>query len=154
LARRKVCISKSRGVMVLPPGPTEMPTQREGKFVLPDRMKWSGEISPPGGKVGFVITLDGTKGWLMQSGAPRDMFPPERDAVQDEAYFLWISSLIPLKEKGYTLSALPTIQVNDRPALGVKVDSQGHSSVQLYFDQRDSLLVKGVYQSREAGLAI
>src|SRR5262245_66151398 len=77
LAKRKVCISKSRGVMVV--GPNEMPTQREGKFILPDRMKWTGEISPPGGKVGFIITLDGLKGWLMQSGAPRDMFPPEYD---------------------------------------------------------------------------
>jgi hypothetical protein len=90
----------------------------------------------------------------MQSGAPRDMLPPERDAVQDEAYFLWVCSLIPLKEKGFTLTALPTIQVNGRPAVGVKVDSQGRGAVQLFFDQRDSLLVKGVYQSREAGLTI
>jgi hypothetical protein len=156
LAKRKVSISRSRGIMVLPgiPGGGDVETVREVRCVLPERIKYSGEMQLTGNKVPFVITLDGFKGWRKLFGAAEDMTQPEFDAVQDEVHFLWLSTLIPLKERSYTLSALPEIKVNDRQAVGVKIESRGRDPVQLYFDTRDNLLVKGVYRSREAGLAV
>src|SRR5262249_3562712 len=46
-----------------------------------------------------------------------------------------------LKDKGYELSALKEIKVNDRPAVGVKISSKGHKDIGLYFDKENGLLV-------------
>jgi hypothetical protein len=150
LAQRKVCVSRSRGVLALFGGDT--PTVRECSCVLPERVKWTGEFLPPGNKVPFTITLNGLRGWRMVFGDAKDMTPAEYDAVQDEAQFLWVCTLIPLNERSYTLTTLPEIKVTNRPAVGVKVESKGRGTVQLYFDKGTSLLVKGTFLSREAGV--
>jgi hypothetical protein len=150
LAQRRVCVSTSKGTLALPMmGNT--PTTRETTFILPDRLKWSLQLSPPGQKVSFVIALDGLTGWRSMQGAADSMTPPEYDAVQDEAHFVWVCTLIPLKQRGYTLSPLPETQVNGQPAVGVKVEAGSRGAVQLYFDKQTALLVKGVYRSREGG---
>ena len=71
------------------------------------------------------------------------------EAIQDEAYFLWVASLLPLKNKGVTLTELKEVSINGQPARGVKVDARGRPTVQLYFDKANGLPVKGVFSIRE-----
>jgi hypothetical protein len=153
LQKRKTCVLQSKGTMSFP-GAGEVSAVRECTADLPDRLKCVGELTLSGNKVPFTITLNGVKGWRMMFGAAQDMSPPEYDAVQDEAYFMWVSSLIPLQEKKLALTELPEAVINGRPAAVVQVASKARGQIQLYFDKATSLLVKGAYRSREAGLDV
>jgi hypothetical protein len=49
---------------------------------------------------------------------------------------------VPLKDKAFTLAPLGEVNIDKRPALGVRVSSKGHRDVSLYFDKRTALLAK------------
>jgi hypothetical protein len=46
------------------------------------------------------------------------------------------------KKTGYKLSPLGEVKVNDKPAVGVQVSSEGHRDINLFFDKASGLLVK------------
>ena len=46
------------------------------------------------------------------------------------------------KKTGYKLSPLGEVKVNDKPAVGVRVSSEGFQDVNLFFDKASGLLVK------------
>jgi hypothetical protein len=147
LAKRKYCIRTDQGQMILPSG--TVPATREGLMHLPDQLKWTGALGPPGQQQPFTIALDGLKGWTNLNGVRGDMSQSQYEVVQDEAYFLWVASLLPLKSKAVTLTGLKDSSVDGRPAAGVKVDARGRPAVQLYFDKANGLPVKGVFTVRE-----
>ena len=92
----------------------------------------------------FTITevLNRDKGWKKEQDAAKEMSADELKEAQNGANENWVASLVPLKDKAYTLAALGEIKVDDRPALGVRVSSKGRRDVNLYFDQESHLLVK------------
>jgi len=148
LAKRKLCVRTGQGSMFLPAG--IVPATRECHMNLPEQIKWAGQIGPPGQQQPFVFCLNGLKGWMLLNGGRSDMTQSQYEAVQDEAYFLWVATLLPLKNKGMTLTELKEQSVNGQPARGVKVEARGRPAVQLYFNKADGLLVKGVFSIRES----
>jgi hypothetical protein len=46
------------------------------------------------------------------------------------------------KKTGYKLSPLGEVKVNDKPAVGVRVASEGYRDINLFFDKASGLLVK------------
>jgi hypothetical protein len=147
LAKLKYCIRTEQGIMYFPTGP--VPMTRESHLQLPDRMKWSSNMGPPGQQRPVTFCLDGFKGWSINNGVRGDLNQGQYEVMQDEAYFAWVASLLPLKNKGVTLTELKESSVNGQPARGVKVEARGRPAVQLYFDKSNGLLVKGVYIVRE-----
>lgn len=152
LAKRKVCVRTDQGSMFVPA--TTVPGTRECNMNLPEQIKWAGQIGPPGQQAAFVVSLNGLKGWMFLNGARSDLNQSQYETIQDEAYFLWVASLIPLKNKGVTLTELKETEVNGQPARGVKVEARGRPAVQLYFDKANGLLVKGVFSVRENGAEV
>jgi len=148
LSKRKLCVRTDQGSMFLPAG--TIPATRECHMNLPEQIKWAGQIGAPGLQQPFIFCLNGLKGWMLLNGGRNDMTQPQYEAVQDEAYFLWVASLLPLKNKGVTLSELKESNVNGQPARGVKVEAPGRPAVQLYFEKANGLLVKGVFSVRES----
>jgi hypothetical protein len=69
--------------------------------------------------------------------------------AREEAYAGWVATLVPLKDKAFTLSPLGEIKVGKRPALGVKISSKGHHDIDLYFDKATHFLVKTVAQVKD-----
>src|SRR5262245_7999818 len=69
----------------------------------------------------FTMVVSGDKGWMEQGG---DATPMEKEqlanAIQDQRA-RWISSLLPLKDKAFKLSKIESVEVDKKPALGVKV---------------------------------
>jgi hypothetical protein len=147
LAKRKLCVRTDQGAMFLPAG--LVPATRECQMNLPEQIKWAGQIGATVQPQPFVFCLNGLKGWMFLNGGRNDMTQTQYEAVQDEAYFLWVASLVPLKQKGMTLAELKETSVNGQPARGVKVEARGRPAVQLYFDKANGLLVKGVFTIRE-----
>jgi len=102
----------------------------------------------------FKIVLNGDKGWMKSGDGDTMEMSKEQLAEQKEEQFAgWVASLLPLKEKGYTLTPLAEIKVDSRPAVGVKVAHEGHRDVKLYFDKEKGLLVKseGTVKDLEQG---
>jgi hypothetical protein len=92
----------------------------------------------------FTITevLNRDKGWKKDDNGTQDMTADELKEAQEGANESWVATLVPLKDKAYTLSTLGETKVGDRPALGVRVSSKGRRDVNLYFDKDTNLLVK------------
>jgi hypothetical protein len=63
-------------------------------------------------------------------------------AVQEQLYAEKITGLVFLKDKGIKLAALGEVKVGDTAALGVRVSSEGHKDVNLFFDKAKGLLIK------------
>jgi hypothetical protein len=96
----------------------------------------------------FTLVVDGDKGWL-KSGGETTAMPKEMLAGQQGSlYGGWVSTLLPLAGKEFTLATLPAIKIDDRPAMGVKVTRKGYPDVQLYFDKGTGLLAKSEFTVR------
>jgi hypothetical protein len=98
----------------------------------------------------FKIVLNGDKGWIKSGdGATMDMTKEQLAEQKEEQYTGWVASLLPLKDKGYTLAPLAEIKVDSRPAVGVKVAHEGHRDVKLYFDKETALLAKSEQTAKD-----
>jgi hypothetical protein len=109
---------------------------------LPKQMKSAIEAEFNGMKITFVRITNGDKGWLVQFGNPDEMNAEQLDDAKEENYANWVTSLLPLRDPAFSLSALGESKVGDRPAVGVKVSHKDHRDVSLFFDKENGLLVK------------
>jgi outer membrane lipoprotein-sorting protein len=96
----------------------------------------------------FVIVVNGDKGWIKTGTDVKDMSKEELAAQQSDLRAEWLISLLPLKDKAFTLTALGEVKINDRPALGVKVTRKDYPDVKLYFDKTTHLLVKSEFKTK------
>lgn len=152
LKKLDYCIHTARGTMYMPNG--VMPAVRICQQHLPSQVKWAGEFGPIGQKTPFVIALDGLRGWMLVQGGKQDLPQGQYEALQDEAYFYWVASLAPLRDKAFAMTELKEALVGDQPARGVKVANRGRSDIQLWFDKAAGLPIKGTFKVREAGLEV
>ena len=115
-----------------------------GEFAVQgsDRQKFDIQAEVGGEKFRLVYVLRGDKGWFKFNDDTMELDKEDLAEMQEEAYAGWLATLVPLKDKKFTLAPLGEIQVDQRPALGVKVSSKGHRDLNLYFDKETGLLVK------------
>src|SRR5581483_1811755 len=95
-------------------------------------------------KFRLCSVLNGKKGWVKGNNDTKELTHELNEEQlaesQEEAYAEWLATLVPLKDKAFTLAPLRAINIDKRPALGVRVSSKGHRDVKLFFDQETSLL--------------
>ena len=108
-----------------------------GKYAVqwPDRFRM--EI------VGFyTMVVAGDKGWTKSEKGTVEMSKEQLAREKQNLYGGHVATLLPLKEKAFTLTLLPEIKIDGKPAVGVKVVRKGHQDVFLYFDKATGLLAK------------
>lgn len=93
-------------------------------------------------KFHMEYVLDGKRGWVKLNGDTRQLKKEELALFLEEAYASWVATLLPLKDKSFALTQLGEINIDKRPALGVKASSKDHRDVKLFFDKETGLLVK------------
>jgi hypothetical protein len=98
----------------------------------------------------FTIVLNGDKGWMKGMDGTKAMGKKELEQQKDELRAGWISSLLPLKDKAFTLKQIEGTKVDGRPAAGVVVTRKGYPEVKLYFDKETGLLVKAAHRAKSA----
>jgi hypothetical protein len=114
--------------------------------------KMAFDIDLSGNKIRMVLVLDGDNSWQSVNGAVQPLLPPQREALRGSAHQERVAGLVDLlKDKGFTLAALPDAKVEGRAAKGVKVSYKGQPDVQLYFDKGSGLLVKYGYRGKVMG---
>jgi hypothetical protein len=107
-----------------------------------DRTKTQIDLDVNGQKISVTAILNREKGWNKLGDMLMEMSEDELKEAQEDAHENWISRLVTLKDKAYTISSLGEGKVDDRPTLGVRVSSKGHRDVNLYFDKETSVLLK------------
>jgi hypothetical protein len=59
--------------------------------------------------------------------------------MKEQKYAEDLDHCLFLSEKGFKLSAIDNIKIDDKPAVGVSVKSTGHREVNLFFDATSGL---------------
>jgi hypothetical protein len=116
-----------------------------------DRQRFVIEGEAGGEKFRIVHVLNGDKGWTKVGDDVEELDKEELAEAKEGAYAEWVATLVPLKEKKFTLATLGEIKIDKRPALGVRVSSKGHEDVNLYFDKETGLLAKSETRVKEDG---
>lgn len=93
----------------------------------------------------FSIVVDNDKGWMKNPGEVRALTNKEMIDQLSNLKAGWIASLLPLKEKGFTVKVIDGEEVGKKPTSGVKVTRADYPDVTLYFDKETGMLVMSRY---------
>jgi hypothetical protein len=141
---------KAKGESRLAPDP--VPATFELAAVWPGKMRVSWEFGT--GAMKNVVTLCGSddRGWKAGSFPTTEMTIEEMNDFRSDAYAVWVSTLSTLSDAETKLAPAAKSKVNDSPVIGLKVSRRPWPDVTLYFDEKNYLLRKMAYRSREAGV--
>lgn len=117
---------------------------------LPNQAKLSIDAEAAGMRVSIVSVLNGHKSWTRDFERSQEDDPATHTDLEQSAYVSYVSTLVPLlKDRSFTLSSAGEAQVNEHPAVAIKVASKGHSDVTLYFDKGSGFLLKTEHRRRD-----
>ena len=109
------------------------------------------ELDLTGQKVKQTIVVNGDKGWIKNGDMVGDMDKDVLAEHQDQAYANWTVYVNPLalKDKTVDLSLVGDVEIYKRITVGIRVVSKGHRDINLYFDKKTGLLVKGEWRVKD-----
>jgi hypothetical protein len=120
---------------------------------LPERFRDVIEVNAPEAKSQITRVVSGKEGWQSAFGMTAEIPKDELGELREEAYVIWLMTLVPLRDPAFQLAALPEDRVSNQSAVGVKVSHAGHGDVRLYFSKQNGRLLKVERRAREGGLA-
>jgi hypothetical protein len=98
----------------------------------------------------FTIVFNGDKGWTSAGGEVKEMTKDELAVQRTNNRAGYIATVLPLKDKAFTLTMLKPAKVDGKEAVGIKVARKDYPEVKLYFDAKTNLLVKSEYATKSA----
>ncbi len=105
-----------------------------------------------GTKSRATIVINGDKSWVEVNGQVNDFSKEDLDSQRASRHQDRVTGLTALlTDKGFTFAPLPDVQVDGRPARGLKVSYKGQPDTSLYFDRETGLLVKYAYRAKMSG---
>ncbi|HVK10985.1 MAG TPA: hypothetical protein VM597_19610, partial [Gemmataceae bacterium] len=116
-----------------------------------DRIKMDMEIEAGGQKIRVVNVITKDAGWTKVADNLMELGKDQLAEGLAQAHAGYVATLVPLKDKAYTLASTGEIKVNEKPAVGVKVSTKGQRDVTLYFDKESGLLVKSEHLVKDEG---
>lgn len=152
LARTELMVRRAKGTMSF--AGQDVPFLDELVLQLPERWRWTLDAGSAGQKTRLVFVVNGEHGWQSSGGAVLDIGKEKLADLHDEAYVIWLSTLLPfVNDSGFSLTLLADATVEGRPAAAVLVAHKGRPDLTLYFDKQSGLLVKIARRAKEMGLA-
>jgi hypothetical protein len=143
LAKAKIINWKTKGSINF--GDNENPFT--GQTTLQGMTHLRGEFEADFGGQMFkgVTVVAGDKGWRMFADMVTEM---DRDALENEKRMMYLqytaATLVPLKQKEFTLQSAADEQVAGKPAAAIKVTGPDKKDFTIYFDKQTGLPVKQV----------
>lgn len=98
----------------------------------------------------FTIVLDGDKGWVMSGGETKEMSKEQLVTQINDHRAAWMSTLLPLKDKAFTLKTLKDAKVGKQETRVVEATRKDFPAMKLFFDKTSNLLVKIEYKTKAA----
>jgi len=115
-----------------------------------DKSRTITDLDIKGQKVREIRVVNGDKGWSKDADQESKQMDKDNLAEEKESlYFNWITTLAPLRGKGFKLTPLDETKIDGKPALGFTVVRQGNRDVKLYFDKETGLLLKSERKIRD-----
>jgi hypothetical protein len=151
LARTQIMTRTAKGTMFF--FNQQIPFSTQLTIAFPDRLRDRIDIrADKSSLVVRVISRD--KGWQASAGSTTEMTSFDLNELKEEIHALWLTTLVPLAGKNFTMTVLPETILDNRPLAGIEVHGAGHGDVSLYFDKQSYWLAKMVRRGREAGMAV
>jgi hypothetical protein len=120
-----------------------VPFTQEGYSQAPAKIKEVLHLEIMGQNITVATVFNGDKGWISPNGMTMDMDEQVLEVMKEASYIRAFAGYTPLKDsKRFQLASLGDLKVNNRPAVGIKVSSQGHKDVNIYFDKETGLMAK------------
>lgn len=121
----------------------EIPFSGDVMAVGNDRVKIDLQIEAGGQKIRITNVFAGDKGWARIDKDTVELNKDQLEVGREQAHANWVTTLVPLKQdKKFTLSSLGEIEIDKKPAVGIKAAYKGRADIDLYFDKESGLLVK------------
>jgi hypothetical protein len=141
LARARADRVKMKGTIAV--GTAKVPFVSETTVQSPGQFKSVVQITN-GGKTHTVVhLLDGERSKVLVDGKEQPLAPATRAQMRQTLELDQAMRLVPLlSSPAFKLSPLPDLNLNGRPAAGVRVTVGGQREMRLYFDKASGLLVK------------
>jgi hypothetical protein len=98
----------------------------------------------------FTIVVNGDKGWQAGMGEVKELTKEQLDTQRHDHRAGWMTTLLPLKDKAFTLKSLKDDKVGKHEARVVLASRKNYPDVKLYFDKTSNLLIKMEYRSKAA----
>ncbi len=114
----------------------------ESTIQYPDKFKEVAQMEIMGQQVTVTTVYDGKKVYINANGNSVPVSDKIEEEVKEVMRMAHVMRMVFLNEKGYELSSLGEVQVNDQPAVGIRVSRKGSRDVSLYFDKKTGLLAK------------
>lgn len=112
-------------------------------MALPDRMRFTIVSEAGGQQITFTRVFNRDKGWTNVAGMTTDMTKEEIAEMQHELYAWRVLMLhTVVKDPGYTLTSLGEMEVDKKPAVGVRISRKGQRDLSLYLDKESGLPVR------------
>jgi hypothetical protein len=109
----------------------------------PDMMRFRMEFDSNGMKINVAIVFDGKKSWRKVNDMVTELGKDDIAESKEDMYAGHVEALVTLLEdKGFELSTVGEVKVEDKPAVGIRVSHKGHRDINLFFDKKSGLLVK------------
>jgi hypothetical protein len=119
---------------------------------FPDRIKSATQLTVNGITLSMGFIYDGKKGWIQAMDKVQDMDDMTLKEMREQTMFLEQVYLLRfVKDKGCKLSLVGEGKVEDRPALGVRLECKDRPAINLYFDKQTHLLVKTERPTKNPG---
>lgn len=112
--------------------------QGETTLELPDRSR----IEAASKFGNYLQVVQGDSGWVKIGNITRECAKEECQELREQMNALRIAHLTVLTGDDYHLSPLPPETIDDRPAVGVRVQHNGYRDVCLFFDKEKGFLLK------------
>jgi hypothetical protein len=110
----------------------------------------SGEAN--GAKFKRVRVVDGDKGWTKtDDGDAKEMSAGDLAEARRELHAQWLTRLVPLRDRAFTLAATGATKVGDTPAVGLEVTAKDGRKFHLFFDKDSGLLLRSETLVKPAG---
>jgi hypothetical protein len=95
----------------------------------------------------FIIVFDTDKGWVSGGGEVKEMTKEQVAVQKGEQQVRYMSSLVPLRDKAFTLTLLPDAKVDKQDARVVKATRKDWPEMKLYFDKATDYVIKIEYKT-------
>jgi hypothetical protein len=141
LARIRADKVKFKGTLVLQGHTT--PFLAETTVQLPSKYKNVIEVNSAGDKHTIVHIVNGNNIYITLDGRALKPEPAQLAEIRSGLELERAKRLLPLLEdKSYQLAVVEDVEVNGRPAAGVRITGRGRKEMRLYFDKEYGLLVR------------
>ena len=119
------------------------PFVAETTVQLPSKYKNVIEMNHNGDKHTIVHVVNGNKVYIALDGRDLKADAAQLAEIRSGLELERVKRLLPLlQDKSYQLALLEELEVNNRPAVGVRITGRGRREMRLYFDKELGLLVR------------